>query len=178
LRQVVPPRGRPSHLQVIYESLVRSRPGAETQLADALKQAASRLQRRGVLVLISDCFDDVPRMLSALRYFRLTGSEVVVFQIWDPDEIDFPFRSRTQFRSLEAPSQLRLVDPHGLRKAYLQRVAEFRSQLSQGMAQERIELVSCTTDQDYTEILSAYISRRNSRKAPSKKDAREAREPK
>ena len=116
------------------------------------------------------------RMLAALRYFRHTGSEVVVFQVWDPDEIDFPFRNRTQFRSLEMSAQQRLVDPNSLRKAYLQRVSEFKQQLSQGLARERIELVSCTTDQDYSEILSAYIGRRTSGKFQSKLPTKNLRE--
>lgn len=161
IRDLIPPRSRPNHLQAIYEVLALSSPGKETALHVALQQAASKLKRRGVLILISDCFDDANSLLSALRYFRHTGSEVVVFQVWDPDELDFPFRSRTQFRSLEVPSNQRIVDPSALRKAYLQRVAEFREQLISGCAKERIDLVECQTDQSHAEVLQGYIGRRS-----------------
>lgn len=160
LQAVVPPRSRPNHLQAIYELLVRSTPGNETSLSQALKQATPQLKRRGVLFLISDCFDDVHTLLTSLRYFRHTGSEVIVFQVWDRDELEFPFRNRTEFRSLERVSQQRLVDPLSLRKAYLQRVAEFRQSFSQGCAKERIELFECTTDQSYAELLKAYMAHR------------------
>jgi uncharacterized protein (DUF58 family) len=160
LREVIPPRGRPNHLQSIFEVLAQSSTGNETALHSALQQAASKLKRRGVLVLISDCFDDAKALLSALSYFRHTGSEVVVFQVWDPDELDFPFRSRTQFRSLEVPAHQRVVDPSVLRKAYLQRVAEFRAQLITGCAKERIDFVECQTDQSHADVLQRYIGRR------------------
>jgi len=160
LRQVIPPRSRPNHLQAIFQTLVQSAPGGETQLAAALQQASSKLRRRGVLVLISDCFDEAAALLSALRFFRHTGSEVVVFQVWDTDELEFPFRQRTQFRSLEMKGQQRLVDPHALRQAYLRRVAEFRAALSTGCARERIDLVECTTSHSYAEVLQQYLARR------------------
>ncbi|MEZ6137116.1 MAG: DUF58 domain-containing protein [Pirellulaceae bacterium] len=161
LRDVIPPRSRPNHLQAITEILVRSTPGQETALHVALQQAASKLKRRGVLALISDCFDDSAALLSALRYFRHTGSEVIVFQVWDPDELDFPFHSRTQFRSLEVTSQEHIVDPRALRRTYLRRVLEFRQQLITGCAKERIDLVECRTDQAYAEVLERYIARRS-----------------
>ena len=140
---------------------VRSVPGKETALHAALQQAADKLKRRGMLFLISDCFDDVAALLTALRYFRHTGSEVAVFQVWDRDELDFPFHSRTQFRSLEIRTQEHIVDPNALRKAYRERVGEFRRQLASGCAKERIDLVECITDQPVAELLKAYIFRRN-----------------
>ncbi len=160
LRAIVPPRGRPNHLQAIFELLLRSATGNETQLSQSLKQATTQLTRRGLLFLISDCFDDIDSLLTALRYFRHTGSEVVVFQVWDRDELEFPFRNRTQFRSLENPTNQRVVDPALLRNAYLARVTEFRQKFASGCAKERIDLVECTTEQSYTEVLQAYMAQR------------------
>ncbi len=168
LQQVVAPRSKPSHLQAIMTTLAESRTGGETQLSDALKQASSSLRRRGVLILISDCFDDVRALLTALRYFAHAGTEVVVFQIWDPDELDFPFRKRTRFRSLESSKVELLLDPVALRTAYLQRLADYRAQLGQGFARERISLIPCSTDQDYGQILSAYLGQRSRKTANPK----------
>lgn len=164
LRASIPSRSRPGHLQAIFQTLVRSAPAGETSLGSALQQAAAKLQRRGLLILISDCFDQVESLLSALRYYRHGGQDVVVFQIWDPDELDFPFHRRTQFQSLE-DSRQHLVDPHSLRQAYLERVTEFRQKLEGGMARERIDLVSCTTGQDCGRVLTDFIARRQ-RSAP------------
>lgn len=162
VRDIVPTRSKVSHLLPIFEALVRSKPGAETALSSTLQQVAEKLKRRGLLILVSDCFDEVDALMRSLSYFRHSGSEVVIFQIWDKDELDFPFRQRTQFRSLEATSNQRLVDPNAIRTAYLKRVAEFQEQMTERTARERIDLITCTTDQSYADILSAYIARRES----------------
>ncbi|MEO8268289.1 MAG: DUF58 domain-containing protein [Aureliella sp.] len=164
IRAVIPPRSTTSHLRLIYETLVHSRCSAETSLGAALEQASVQLRRRGILILISDCFDSVDSLLAALRTYRHSGSEVVVFQIWDRDELDFPFHARTQFRSLENNAKQHLIDPNALRKGYLERLQAFRQQLSLGLARERMEYVPCVTDQDLGDLLTAYIGRRSGRK--------------
>lgn len=159
LRDVIQPRSNPGHLQAICNTLVASKPGGETSLATALGQVAQRIRRRGLLVLISDCFDKLDDLLTALRYFRNAGHDVVVFQIWDSDELNFPFNGRTQFRSLELSRQ-HIVDPRAFRQAYLDRVAEFRSRLENDLRKNRIDLMACTTDQNCGDVLADFIRRR------------------
>jgi len=163
LQQVLPPRSTQLHLRAILQALVQSECTTKTSLATALLQAAVHLRRRGVLILISDCFDDVEQLRNALRAYRQTHSAVVVFQIWDRDELDFPFRGRTQFRSLEDSAARPAVDARALRESYLQRLQEYQQQLSQTLAAERVELISCTTDHAVADILSAFLSGRTGR---------------
>lgn len=160
LRYILPARSNLGHLNAIYQTLVGAAPGGETALGDALQQAASKLKRRGLLVLISDCFDSVPSLMKALKFFRHRGHEVVVFQVWDNDELEFPFRSRVELKSLENASKY-LVDPNTLRAAYLRKVAEFRGQLEAEMTKQRIELVACTTHDDCGQVLSNFIASRS-----------------
>jgi uncharacterized protein (DUF58 family) len=159
VRQSLPPRSNPGYLQAIFQTLVASQPGGETSLAEALKQAAGAIRRRGLIILVSDCFDDVDQLVRALSLFRRNGHEVLVFQVWDPDELDFPFHGRTQFRSLENDRR-HLVDPRTLRSAYLERVRAFRQHLELEFARERIELISCRTSQNCGEVLIDFIGTR------------------
>lgn len=161
LRHIVPPRSTVGHLHLIYQALAQSRIGADTHLATALKQASRQLRSRGILILVSDCFDRVESLLTALRAIRHTRSEVIVFQVLAPDELDFPFRQRTLFRGLENSAERRPVEPQAIRAAYLQRLNEFQRELAQGTSRERIDLIPCTTDQDLGQILSGYLNRRN-----------------
>ena len=85
---------------------------------------------------------------------------VIIFQIWDPDELDFPFRQWTQFASLEAASNRHLVDPAQIRRAYLEKLAQFRDQLASGCNRHRISLVPMTTDQPHADVLAAYLALR------------------
>ncbi len=161
LRNIIRPRSTASHLHLIYQALAKSTVGAETQLAVSLNQAAGQLRSRGLLILISDCFDDVEALLNALQTFRKARTEVIVFQIFAPDELDFPFRQRTQFRGLEHPATRQVVEPQAIRNSYMNRLAEYRQQLTRGLQQARIDLIACTTNQDLGPLLTETMARRN-----------------
>ncbi len=108
--------------------------------------------------MISDCFDEVDNLLRTLSYFRHSRNDVVVFQVWDRDELEFPFRGRTQFRSLELPTHMRLLDSSLLRKSYIENLEKFRTALALGCGKQKIDLISCTTDQSHASLLASYLA--------------------
>lgn len=156
----IPPRSKPTHLQVIIDELHCSRPGGETELGKVFHEVVPKILRRGLLCVISDCFGDLDSLLRALAHFRHAKHEVIVFQIWDRDELEFPFRQWTRFRSLEDNHQNRLVDPSHLRTAYLENLKAFRDKLTRGCHGHRIDLVPLTTDVPYAEALASYLALR------------------
>lgn len=160
VRSYLPPRSRPRHLQAIVDSLHEQKPGQETELAAVFHEMVQKIQRRGLLVIISDLFGDVDQLMKALAHFRHAHHEIMVFQIWDPDEIDFPFKQWTQFASLEQADHQHLVDPAQIRTAYLQRLEEFREKLTNGCRRHRINLVPMVTDQPYADALAGYLAQR------------------
>lgn len=160
VRRYIPPRARPRHLRAIISELQSQKPQFETELGDVFHEMVSKIQRRGLLIIISDLFGDVDQLMKSLAHFRHANHEVIVFQIWDPDELDFPFRQWTQFASLESVSNRHLVDPAQIRRAYLEKLAEFRDQLAKGCSRHRISLVPMTTDQPHADSLAAYLALR------------------
>lgn len=160
VRKYIPPRARPKHLKAIINELESTQPTDETELGDVFHQMVARIQRRGLLVILSDLFGDVDHLMKALAHFRHANHEIVILQILDPDELDFPFRKWVQFASLENADQKHLVDPAQLRKAYLKKLEEFREQLSNGCNRHRISLVEMTTDQPYADALAAFLASR------------------
>lgn len=163
LVEYIPPRSNPKHLQALMQSLVQSQCRTDTNLSRVLQQAAPRIRGRGMVVLISDCFDDVEPLVKALSYFRLDRSEVVVFQVWHRDELDFPFRKRLELLDMENPGRRKIIDPAAIRKAYLDRVEQFRADWEREAAKHRIDLVPCVTDQSHGEVLAAYLASRGDR---------------
>jgi len=163
IRKYIPPRSRVSHLRVLIDELQRGKPGGETELADVFHDLVPKLHRRGLLIVISDCFGDVPKLLKALAHFRHAHHEILIFQIWDRDELEFAFKGWTQFDCLERHGVKHLLDPALLREAYLAKVRHFRDELLQGCRRHKIDLVSFTTDQAYADALVAYLSLRNTR---------------
>lgn len=163
IRKYIPPRSRVSHLRVLIDELQRGEPGGETELGDVFHDLVPKLNRRGLLIILSDCFGDVPSLLKALAHFRHAHHEILIFQIWDRDELEFPFRNWTQFECLEQAGSKHLLDPVLLREAYLENLEKFRAELVKGCRRHKIDLVPFTTDQPYAEALAAYVSRRRAR---------------
>jgi uncharacterized protein (DUF58 family) len=163
IRKYIPPRSRVSHLRVLIDELQRGVPGGETELGDVFHDLVPKLHRRGLLIVLSDCFGDVPKLLKALAHFRHAHHEILIFQIWDRDELEFPFKGWMQFDCLERTGIKHLLDPALLREAYFANLERFREELLRGCRRHKIDLVGFTTDQPYAEALAAYSSRRNAR---------------
>ena len=160
IRRYIPPRSKVSHLRTIIDELEKGKPGGETELGQVFHDLVPKLHRRGLLIIISDCFGEVANFLKAMAHFRHARHEIVVFQVWDRDELEFPFRGWTQFDCLEQAGVKHLLDPVMLRQAYLENLAKFRDDLTSGCRRHHIDLVPFCTDEPYSKALAAYMTRR------------------
>ena len=116
----IPPRYRVGHLRRILVSLEREAIGTSTHLSKPLEQIAERLNKRGVLVLISDLLAPLETLELSLGALAARGQEVVVFHVLDPEELRFEFTAPEMFEYLESQVQL-YVDPAAIRTEYLKR---------------------------------------------------------
>ncbi len=157
-RTFIPPRSRISHLKVLIEAIEKAELGDETEAGEVFHQLVPRLNRRGMVIVISDCFGDVSAMMKAFAHLRHKGHEIIVFQIWDRDELEFPFRQWTRFINLEVENDIHMIDPTTLRESYLSRLADFQDELKQGCRRHRIDLVPLVTDEPHAEALSRYLA--------------------
>lgn len=160
VRTILPARNRVSQLEHLMHALAESRCGGETRLANVLAEMSGRVGRRGVVFLISDGFDDAEAMLRSLAMLRQLAGEVVFFQVWHPDELDFPFSTRTRFESLEVPGQERVVDPLAFRRTYLRNLERFQTAIAEGCSQRRITHVPCRSDESHATLLARFLNRR------------------
>jgi uncharacterized protein (DUF58 family) len=160
VRTTLPPRNRVSQLQHLIQALAESKCGGETRLSKSLTEMAGRVGRRGVVFLISDGFDDTASFLQSLSLLRQLAGEVVFFQVWHPDELDFPFSTRTRFLSLEVPGLERILDPLSFRKAYKRNLERFQQEIAEGCSQRRITHVPCRCDESHADLLARVLSRR------------------
>jgi uncharacterized protein (DUF58 family) len=163
IRRYIPPRSRVSHVRTILNELENGKPGGETELGKVFHDLVPKLHRRGLLIIISDCFGEVSNFLKALAHFRHARHEILVFQIWHPDELNFQFKGWTQFECMERDGVKHLLDPAVLRQAYLANLEKFRTDLTRGCRKHKVDLVPFTTDEPYANALAAYLSRRLAR---------------
>lgn len=163
VEQWLGPASTPSHFRQICDTLERSGPRGETAIGPIFHDLAERIKRRGLIVILSDFFDDPASLLLGLKHFHHRRHDVVLMQIIDPAEEDFPFDEPTLFHGLELePDQH--VDPRGLRLAYQQEFAAHVQQLRGGVFDLHMEFLPLRTDQPLDVMLSLFLSRRMSRR--------------
>ena len=152
------------HLLNVLYALEEATPGGETSLAPLWHQVAGRLKRRGLVVILSDCFDELGPLTRALQHFRHRRHEVLLFHILAPEEIDFPFKKWTQFRDLEVAGHRLLVDPQRLRKEYLANFERFRKDLREAAGKAQVDYHLLRTDEPVERALGVYLSKRQRRR--------------
>ena len=90
---MIPARSAPSHFSVLCKSLEPMRAsGARHRSAGILHALAERIRRRGLVIILSDGFDELDELTTALRHLRHRRHEVLFFQMLAPEEEEFPFR--------------------------------------------------------------------------------------
>ena len=160
-RTFIPPKTTGKHLLTILRALEETAVGGETSLGAVWDRIAGQhLTRRGLVILLSDCFGDIPGITRALRHLRYGRHEVILFQILAPEELDFPFKNPTKFRSLESKADELTVDARRLREEYLKNFAEHRNQLRRVAEELRVDYRLLRTDEPVERALGAYLASR------------------
>lgn len=163
LRDYVKPLPRANHLSRVINVLEGIDASGKSKLDETLQELTGRLKRRGMVILLSDCFGDVARLKHVLEQFRLRGHDVLVFQVLAPEELEFPFKRESFFQDLELPRRLQ-INPNSLRKQYLAEFRAFREQLRDMLTDIGADLVTLRTDQDLGDTLAQYLRRRTAQK--------------
>jgi len=159
IRSYIPARSRASQVRTLLEQIDATQPGNETALSDIFHDIAERIPRRGLVIILSDLFDNTETLLKALHHFRYRRHEVIVMHIMAEEELHFPFDSFTEFKDLESVRQLE-VDPKTIRASYLDRVRRFLSDISAGCGEIRADYLPLSTKKPFDQALSDYLARR------------------
>jgi len=155
----VPPSAK--HLEIILHTLNRVEPGSGRQgdLTEPLLRAADRLRRKGLVVLISDLYEKPERVMEAIKPLRSRGHELIVFQLLDPDEIEFPFENASLFEDLESGSKLP-ISPTSLRDQYRAAMQGHLDELAKLFRDNRVDYWLNNTSQPLDFALFNFLSAR------------------
>ena len=132
-------------------------PKDQTNIATVLHDMALQIRRKGIVIVISDFFDDEEKVLEGIQHLRFGGNEVVVFHLMDPYELEFPFTGLVEFEGLESIPKI-LTRPSEIRKSYLREVEAFRLRLRDGCERNNCHYTLVNTAQPLHEVLSAYLA--------------------
>jgi hypothetical protein len=131
--------------------------GASTDLGRALSDLATRVRAKGIVIVVSDLFDDEEAFANGIERLRFQGSEVIVFHVLDPQEITFALEGSVRFHGLEEGGELQ-TNPASIRKSYLEAFNAFRSRMRLACERANAHYVLADTGVSVAETLSAYLA--------------------
>jgi len=144
--------------QVLY-TLDRAKAERPGHLSAPLQKMAEHFKRRGILLLISDFYDEPDAILDALKPLRFIGNDLIVFHVLDPQEINFDYKDASSFEDLESREQIPVV-PDSFREQYRALIREHIDKLATKFSEQRIDYATINTAEPLDRAMFSYLSSR------------------
>ena len=159
INKYLPPKSSKAYLHEILKNLTEVKASDKTNTASSLHDIAEKIKRRGLVIIVSDLFDDIASVLTALKHFRYKKNEVIVFQILDPQERDFAFGNDAIFKDMETEDEI-TTQPYQIQKAYKEAMNEFVTRIKTECLNSNIEYNLIETSMPFDKALFSYIQKR------------------
>jgi len=159
IMQYIPPRSAAGHVHVLLHQFANLTTASTTDLALPFHEMAERIKRRGLIIVISDLFDDPQRIISGLKHFRHRKHEVIVFHILDPREKDFAFSGEAIFEDMETGERITTL-PWQIKKDYVRKFKDMVELISSECRQARIDYYMIDTATPFDKALYAFLAKR------------------
>jgi uncharacterized protein (DUF58 family) len=152
--EYVPPSTR--HLQLVLHTLARAEPGRPGTLREPLMRLGDTLHQRGIILVLSDFYDEPQAVVDSVRHLRARGHDVIVFHLLDPAELEFPYDSAASFRDLESGNMIPIV-PDQLAAEYRDLMAQHTQELERLFTGSRIDYTVLNTSKPLDHALFRYL---------------------
>lgn len=160
IRRQLPVSANRASLPGFATVIESNRPKGKTNLKVMFDHLASRVPRRGLVIIISDLLTNVDDVIRGLERFRFAGHDVMVLHVLDHDELEFPFAERTLFEGMEDPEVEIKTDPQALRKDYLAALNEFISRIRSACMDHKIDYALLSTAERLDVALTTFLATR------------------
>jgi len=159
VRLTLPPHATKAYLRRILVELEKLSAGNTTGTARSLHQMAERITRRGLIIILSDLFDDPSKVIAALKHFRHNHHDVLVMQILDPLERSFAFGGDAVFKDLETTEEI-MTQPYHIQRAYQREMHAFLERYKRECRENNIDYVLLDTTMPFDTALFQYLNKR------------------
>jgi uncharacterized protein (DUF58 family) len=156
--EFIPPSAK--HMESVLHVMERLKPGKPGSLKAPLHKLAEHFGRRGILVLISDFYEDPDAVVEAVAPLRFRGNDIIVFHILDPSELEFGFADASPFEDIETGEQMPVV-PEAFRAEYRSLVAAHIEGLRKAFSKVRVDYTMLDTSKPIDHALFHYLSGRS-----------------
>ena len=159
IRISIEPKSKSNHIKSLFSIMEKSKPGPDTNIGDILHISAESMKKKGLIILISDFFDDLEAIMSGIKHYRYKGNEVILFHILDPQELNLDFNERTEFLDLETEESI-TTDPWHIQNDYNKEMKKFIEELKLQCKQNKVDYSLITTDTPVEIALFDYLIKR------------------
>ncbi len=160
INKLFQPKASRAYLQEILKHLSTITAGEKTNTASSLGEIAEKIKSRGLVIIISDFFDDVDSVIKSLKKFSFKKNEVIVFQILDPIEKSFSFGKDAIFRDLETEEEI-TTQPYQIQKAYKEAMEQFTKKIKRECLNSNFDYNLIDTSTSFDKALFTYIQKRS-----------------
>lgn len=157
VQRFIPRTGNLASVHNIMRTLAEFEATQTTSIAPVLHQIARTNPRRGIVVLISDCFDDEQAILDGIQHLRFGGHEVILFHVLDTAELEFPFKGNVEFIGYEGLGK-QTTRPQEIRKSYLEALNKFIETIRFGCEKNKTHYVQVQTNNPLHETITGYLA--------------------
>lgn len=156
----LPARGGRPHLRSLIARIDRLRPAGAWPGVRVLPRAAELLKRRGVVLVLSDFYDDEDNVRRELRRIARRGHDVAMLQVISPEERSFPFRGDLEFQDLESGDR-KIVDAVSAGARYRAAMDAFLERCQREARRDGLDYLLLTTDKPPERTLREFLIRRS-----------------
>lgn len=156
INKVLPPKASRIYLDEIMKALASTSGSGISDTASSVAGIADKITRRGMIIVISDFFEDPDKILDSIRKLAITKSRVVVFQLIDPMERSFDFSRDAIFKDMETGAEMS-TQPQQIAKAYRDAFEAFLSKIKSGCLNSGIDYNLVKTSQPYDVPISTFL---------------------
>lgn len=160
IENYLPPKSTRVYSQNLIKAIESTEPSSKTDTAKCLNSIADKIKRRGLVIIISDLFDDPDSILTTIKKFHFKKNEVIVFQILDPVEQNFAFGKDAIFVDKETGEEM-TTQPHQIQKAYQDSMRSYIDRLKNECLGHGIEYNLLTTTTPFDKALLSYFGKRS-----------------
>jgi uncharacterized protein (DUF58 family) len=158
--EVLPARFRPGYLRHLLGALERSTGGSATDIGRPLEQVAATIQKRGLIVLVSDLLVPIESITKPLSYLRAIGHDIVLLRVLDPGEVEFSFNQASMFVDLESGREI-YVDPGAVAADYQKRFSDHREAINTFCNENGIDFFETLTSDPVQKSLFNFLQARS-----------------
>lgn len=157
--EFIRPSQRSTQFGLMLRQLEALKPSGGACLSSLLAHAARLLHRRSVILFFSDLLEPSAEVSLGFKQLHFLGHELIVFQVLDRDEQEFPFAEPRIFEDMETGAR-RVVSPQAVREKYLERFNAFMEEHRQLFRVLEIPHCVVRTDENPWHALALFLNQR------------------